>query len=50
MIQQINYIVAWKAIKDAAWESTLAHLANPSYAFIGTYNELDTILFLIRKQ
>ncbi len=49
MIQQINFIVAWKAIRDAAYQSALAHRANPSYAFVSTYNEFDTILFVIRE-
>lgn len=49
MIQQVNFIVAWKAIRDAAYQNALAHLDNPSYAYVSTYNELDTILFLIRE-
>lgn len=49
MVQQINYIVAWKAIRDAAYQSAMIHWTNPSYAFVSTYNELDTILFLIRE-
>ncbi|ERF71206.1 hypothetical protein EPUS_07889 [Endocarpon pusillum Z07020] len=48
MIQQINYIVAWMAIKDAAYLNAGDRQSNPSYAFITTYNELDTIVFLIR--
>lgn len=49
MIQQINYIIAWKAIKDAAHQLAKDGPTNPSYAFVTTYNEFDTILFLIRK-
>lgn len=49
MIQQINYIIAWKAIKEAAYLNAVARQRNQSYAFITTYNELDTIVFLIRE-
>jgi len=49
MMQQVNYIIAWKAIKIAAYENAKARSSNPSYALISTYNEFDTILFLIRK-
>ncbi|KAF7512792.1 hypothetical protein GJ744_000359 [Endocarpon pusillum] len=48
MIQQVNYIVAWMAIKDAAYMNAVGRQRNPSYAFVTTYNELDTIVFLIR--
>jgi hypothetical protein len=49
MIQQINYLIAWNAIKVAAYENAKARSNNPSYALVSTYNEFDTILFLIRK-
>lgn len=46
MIQQINYIVTWKAIRDAAFDRAIVNLDNP---FISTYNLLDTICFLTRE-
>jgi hypothetical protein len=48
MVQQVHYIIAWKAIRDAAWQTAMAHFTNASYAFISTFNMFDTILFLLR--
>jgi hypothetical protein len=49
MIQQVNFIVTWKAIRDAGYENAVAHWKDPSYAFVGTYNDLDTTVSLIRE-
>jgi hypothetical protein len=49
MIQQIHFIVAWKAIRDATYQIALAYMQNSTYLFVSTFNELDTTLFLIRE-
>ena len=49
MMQQINYIITWKAIKDAAYESAMPCWLSPSNALMSTCKEFDTIVFLIRE-
>lgn len=49
MIQEVHYIIHWKHIRDVAYKEAVAHADNPSWAYISTYNKLDTIVFLIRE-
>jgi hypothetical protein len=49
MSQQVHFIVSWKDIRDAAYESAVNNPIGSAATFMSTYNETDTNLFLIRK-
>ena len=48
MIQQINFIVNWKKIRDAEYSNAQQLAQNPSAVIVGQFTDLDTVLFVAR--
>jgi len=50
MVQQLHFAIEWESVKEAEFEKALRSVKTPSLALSGPAQEIDIVLFNIRKK